>query len=796
VRVVRTLALVLVLLLAAGVGSAAYLVRRAFPQTAGTLVVGGLQAPVEVVRDRWGVPHVYARTEHDLFFAQGFVHAQDRLWQMEVNRRTASGRLSEWFGERTLAADRFLRTLGLRHAAALEWRLLSADSQAALRAYAAGVNAFLRQSRGRLPLEFALLRTAPEPWSPVDSLAFGKLVAYELGGNWQTELLRADLQARLGREGAARLLPPPLPDTPVIVGGRAGLGRGQVAAAVVGSNNWVLSGRKTDTGKPYLANDPHLPIGFPSVWYTMHLVGGRYRVAGFTFPGVPGVVIGHNGRVAWGVTNANPDVQDLFVERLHPQDPNRYLFRGRWLPVQTRVEPIRVRGRAQRERWTVRSTHHGPILNGAVEGLREVMALRWTALLPSTVAEGVLRYNRARTLQEFREALRFFHVPAQNFVFADTEGNIGYQLAGRVPVRARGDGTVPVPGWTGEYEWVGWVPPEALPSLSNPAKGWIATANNRIVPEGFPYHLGSEWSEGLRAQRIAQVLASRSRFSLQDLQRLQYDHVSLPARRIAPVLARLPVADEAVRAVQADLARWDGTLSVDSRAAAVYEAFLVRAAQTLFRPRLGEELWRRYARRPFAMAALLWLWDRPQDPWWGPGGRDGAAARILREAVQDLEARLGRDRRRWRWGELHQAWFAHLLDPIPVLGRLLGLGPFPTPGDGWTVNQAAYSLLRPFHQTVVASMRMVVDLADPDRSVAVHTTGQSGLPAHPHRADLAPCGLPAATTPAVVPGSGGRARGGASVAPSPGPIGSPMGSPHRTAWPRDGGRRGGPPQMP
>ncbi len=729
---------VVVLVLGAAAGTV-YVVRRAWPQTAGVLAVEGLQAPVEVIRDRWGVPHIYARTEHDLFFAQGYVHAQDRLWQMEVHRRTASGRLSEWFGDRTLATDRFLRTLGLRHAAALEWRLLSAETQAALRAYAEGVNTFLRQNRGRLPLEFLLLRTSPEPWSPIDSLAFGKLMAYELGGNWQTELLRVELQARLGPDGVARLLPPPLPGTPVIVGEGASTRVGQhTAAAAVGSNNWVLSGQKTDTGKPYLANDPHLSIGFPSIWYTMHLVGGRYQVIGFTFPGVPGVVIGHNGHLAWGVTNANPDVQDLFVERLHPQDSSRYLFRGQWRPVQTRVEEIRVRGRSEPERLVVRSTHHGPILNDVVEGLREVVALRWTALLPITVAEGVLRYNRARTVQEFRDALRYFHVPAQNFVFADREGNIGYQLAGRVPVRARGDGTAPVPGWTGEFEWVGWIPFEALPFFLNPPRGWIATANNRIVPEGFTYHLGSEWSEGLRAQRIAQVLASRDRFSLEDLKRLQYDHVSLAARRIAPVLARVASSDGGMRAIQEELARWDGTLAVDSRAAAVYEAFLVRAAETLFGSRLGQRLWDRYARRPFVMAALLWLWERPQDPWWGPGGRDRAVAEILQAAVRDLEARLGRDRSRWRWGSLHKARFRHLLDPIPVLGPLLGLGPFPTPGDGWTVNQAAYSLLEPFDQTVVASMRMIVDLANLDRSVAVHTTGQSGLPGHPHRADLAP----------------------------------------------------------
>jgi len=738
-RLGKVLAALAAGLLVVAAGGGVYVVRRAFPQVTGELRVGGLHQPVEVVRDRWGVPHVYARTEHDLFFAQGYVHAQDRLWQMELNRRTAAGRLSEVFGDRTLATDRFLRTLGLRQAAQREWALLSEETRSALRAYAEGVNAFLRQHRGRLPLEFLLLRVTPEPWTPVDSLGFGKLMAYELGGNWQTELLRADLERVLGPEGAARLLPGELPDAPTVLPEFAGRRAAPGTAAgggLVGSNNWVLAGRLTDTGKPYLANDPHLRVSFPSVWYTMHLEGGRYRVAGFTFPGVPGVVVGHNAFLAWGVTNANPDVQDLFVERLHPQDPSRYLFRGRWLPVQVRTEEIRVRGRREPVRWVVRSTHHGPILNGAVEGLREVVALRWTALLPTTVAEGVLRINRARDWREFREALRFFQVPAQNFVYADRQGNIGYQLPGLIPVRAKGDGTRPVPGWTGEYEWVGWIPYDALPTAFNPARGWIASANNRIVPRDFPYHLGTEWAEGLRAKRIAEVLRSRPRHTREDLERLQFDHVSVAARRIAPVLARVEASGEAVRAVQEDLAAWDGRLAVDSRAAAVYEAFLVRAAEELFRPRLGEALWERYARRPFAMAALLHLWDRPQDPWWGPGGRDRAAARILERAVADLKGRLGRDRSRWTWGALHRVHFAHVLSPVPLLGRWLSVGPLPTPGDGWTVNQAAYSLLQPFAQTVAASMRMVVDLSDFDRSVGVHTTGQSALPGHPHRADL------------------------------------------------------------
>ncbi|MDR5682697.1 MAG: penicillin acylase family protein [Armatimonadota bacterium] len=778
-RVARiVLIAVLALVIVAG-GGAAYAVRRAYPRVSGSLIVPGLQAPVEVVRDRWGVPHIYARNERDLFFAQGFVHAQDRLWQMEMNRRTGSGRLSEIFGERTLGTDRFLRTIGLRRAAELEWQLLSPQTRGALEAYAAGVNAFLAHAGGRLPAEFLILGFRPEPWHPLDSLVFGKLMAYDLGGNWQTEILRAMLVARFGPQVAGRLVPAHLQDSPIIVPEATsyeGFRDVRLPAAAerggqlgVGSNNWVLAGARTDSGRPYLANDPHLRIAFPSIWYEIHLEGGPYRVAGFSFAGVPGVIIGHNDRIAWGVTNANPDVQDLYIERFHPDDPHRYLYRGVWLSVEEVVEEIRVRGRVHPERLVVRLTRHGPLINDVVDGLREFVALRWTALLPSTVAEGVLRYNRARDWQEFREALQHFHVPAQNFVYADVDGNIGYQLPGWIPIRARGDGTVPVPGWTGEYEWTGWIPYEELPSVFNPPRGWIATANNRIAPDGYRYLLGTEWAEGLRARRIADVLEARAQHAMSDLQALQNDNLSLPALRIAPVLAALPTADESVRAAQQDLRRWDGVLMADSRAAAIYQAFLVRAVERVFKPVLGQDVWDRYARRHFVMGALLGLWERPDDPWWGPGGRDRTAEEVLREAVADLTSRLGPDRTKWTWGALHQVRFNHTLGEVPVLGRLLNLRPMPSPGDGWTVNQAAYSLLRPFDQTVVASMRMILDVGEWDRSVGIHTTGQSGLPFHPHRGDFAPLWVrgdyhPMPWTAQVV-----RAQAAATLTLQPGP---------------------------
>ena len=748
----RVLVALLVLVLTALVAAAAagvYLIRRAFPQASGTLRAPGLQAPVEIARDRWGIPHIVARTAHDLFFAQGYVHAQDRLWQMELHRRTASGRLSELFGEVTLDTDRFLRTVGLRRAAAAELAIQDPATAAALEAYARGVNAFLETHRGRLPLEFVLLRAAPEPWTPVDSLAFAKLMAWVLGGNWRAELLRAHLIARFGEEGARTLMPPYGAEMPVIVPAEAvgayraldpaAVSRLLEAAAVVpavGSNNWVVAPTRTATGAPLLANDPHLEIAMPSVWYEMHLSGGGYNVIGATFPGVPGVIIGHNDEIAWGVTNAGPDVQDLYLERLDPANPTRYLYRGAWESLQVVREEIRVRGRARPEVVVVRMTRHGPLLNSVVEGLGAFVALRWMALQPGRIAGSVLRINRARSWEEFRDALRWWSEPAQNFVYADRRGTIGYQLPGRVPIRSRGQGLVPVPGWTGEYEWTGQVPFDRLPSARNPARGYVVTANNRIVPDTYPYFLAAEWDPGFRARRIETLLARTGRATVDQMAAIQQDVLSLPGLQTVAALQDARVSDERARALLAELRRWDGTLSPQSRGAAIYQAFRVSLLPVLFEEVLGRDLYRRYLDHPDAwQVAVLHLLAQPRSPWWGPDGRDAVVEEALRRAHDLLTRRLGPDASRWTWGRLHRTIFVHPLGRVRALAWIFNATAPPVGGDAFTVNNAGFDLAT-FDQVVVASYRQVLDLADWDRSVAMHTTGQSGLPFHRHYRDF------------------------------------------------------------
>jgi penicillin amidase len=738
-----------VLLAAAGLGTGlgVYAVRRAFPQASGRIVLSGLQGSVEVMRDRWGVPHIYAQHDLDLFFAQGFVHAQDRLWQMEFNRRAASGRLSEMFGQVTLDTDRFLRTVGLRRAAEAEAAQLDEETKRVLQAYADGVNAYVASRRGRLPLEFTLLRHAPEPWSPVDSIAFGKLMAWTLSGNWDSEILRAHLLSRFGEAGIERLLPAYPAGMPVIVPAGADYRPFRSPAALrlaahaparngIGSNNWVIAGARTTTGKPILANDPHLEAAMPSIWYEMDLSSERFHVTGATFAGTPGVIIGHNEHIAWGVTNAGPDVQDLYLERFDPDDPTRYEFRGQWERATVVEEVITVKGRRDPVTLPVRITRHGPILNGVVEGLDAFVALRWTALDPGTILNSVLRLNQARNWEEFREALRLWTVPAQNFVYADTDGNIGYQLPGRIPVRAKGNGLLPVPGWTGEYEWVGEIPFDELPSSFNPERGYIITANNRIIPDGYTHFIAAEWDPGFRAQRIETMLAAQPKVSPEVVADMQLDTTSLPAQTLLRALGSVQITEEPEASLLAELRAWDGVLAPESRAAAIYEAFRVALPQVLFEDLLGPDMFKRYLDRSDAWTlAILRLLNEPSSPWWGPAGRDALVAKALVKAEETLTQRLGSDQSNWTWGRLHIMRFEHPIGRVPVLGRIFNAIAPPTGGDAFTVNNGGFSV-KTFRQVVVASYRQILEVGNWDRSMAIHTTGQSGLPFHRHYKDF------------------------------------------------------------
>lgn len=773
-RILLILLVVILILGLAGVGVSYTTVRRPWPQISGTLKVPGLRAPVTVVRDRWGVPHIYASNLHDLLFAQGYVHAQDRFWQMEFWRRLGSGRLSEVLGKSALPTDRFVRTVGWHRAAAQDWEQVDPETRAALKAYAEGVNAYISTHKGRLGLEFTLLglmgrNVEPEPWEPVHTVAWGKVMAWDLGGNMSAELVRAGLIARLGAGAVADLMPAPPPDRPVIVPHPLTqatlqsvpeavftthfLGEG----AGLGSNNWVVAGSRTETGMPLLANDPHLGIQMPSIWYEVGLhcepkgPDCPLNVVGASFLGCPGVIIGHNDRIAWGVTNVNPDVQDLFIEKVNPENPNQYEYQGRWEEMQIIREEIRVAGEEEPVVVFARITRHGPIINDIVGGEEEdwsygwqPLALSWTALQPGTVIRSILLLNKAQNWEEFREALSYWDVPSQNFVYADVEGNIGYQMPGRIPIRARGDGSLPVPGWTGEYDWVGTIPFDDLPRAFNPPEGYIVTANNAVVGPDFPYLLTVDWSDrtALRAQRIVERIEQLTPISIDDMKAIQGDNLSVWTRGVMPyVLGALadhhdPRPAELLRA-------WDMQATRDSAAAALFESFRLHLLERTFRDEVGDSLLRQA--RPYLLYALESLLADPHSPWFDHRAtspvetRDEIVRQAMDDAVKELTERLGRDMGKWRWGDLHTATFKNQAlgqSGIGWVERIFNRGPFATDGTVGTVNNTAYSLNAPYAVRTVPSYRQIVDAGDWSRSLSIHTTGQSGHPFHRHYDDM------------------------------------------------------------
>ncbi|MGC8787257.1 MAG: penicillin acylase family protein [Anaerolineae bacterium] len=753
--------LVVLLVLVLLVSSIAYLfVRRSFPQTSGTLPIAGLQDRVEVYRDKWGVPHIYANNAHDLFFAQGYVHAQDRLWQMEFNRRIGAGRLSEVLGEATLKSDRFLRTIGLYRAAQADLQVLPPEVIAMLQAYADGVNAFISTHLDRLPLEFALLGFKPEPWTPTDTLAWGKVMCLDLGGNWESELLRAKLISALGEEKVRELVPPYPEEGPFVIPPEAKSytywddelldGYQQVKTLLgmqgtyLGSNNWVVDGTKTVTGRPMLANDPHLGIQMPSIWYEIHLVGDGLDVVGASFPGAPGVIIGHNRYIAWGVTNVGPDVQDLYVEKVNPDNPDQYEYMGAWEDMTVLEEEIKIKGRAEPEKLTVRLTRHGPIMTPVIPEAKDVLALRWTALEGGQLLRSVYLLDRARNWEEFREALRYWQAPSQNFVYADVEGNIGYQMPGDIPIRAKGRGLLPVPGWTGEYEWTGYIPFEELPFVFNPPTHYIVTANHKVVPDDYPYFISDEWAEPFRAQRIIALLQSKDKLTLDDFRDIQADTYSIPGTKLLPYVLQLGPQDWRQERAFKFLRAWDGRLESDSGSAGIMEVLLWRLLINTFGDELEEAGIKESDFIGFP-SALLNLFPDVSNPWFDDVStpevetRDDILRRSLAETMDFWGRRfgdlIGNKENQWAWGKVHVALFEHPLGSVKPLHLLFNRGPVPARGSGETVDNAGYKR-GDFTVRVVASYRQIIDVGEWRNSRSQHTTGQSGQPLHKHYGDM------------------------------------------------------------
>ena len=820
-RVLGVIGLVLVLLLGGVAFFAVHTVRASYPQTAGELEVPGLASSVTVVRNDLGIPDIYADSLDDLFFAQGFVHAQDRFWEMDVRRHITAGRLSEMFGESQVTTDAFLRTLGWRRIAEQELGLLSDRSLQILDAYSAGVNAYLDQRSGdRLSLEYAVLGLqnpdyTPEPWQPADSVAWIKALAWDLRSNLDDEVYRAIMAGSVGVEQTERLFPPYPFAThrPIVEGGAVVDGvftqdavgsTGAAAASVgpaartslldvaevtrlldpwlgqtgegIGSNSWVVSGEKTITGKPLLANDPHLAPMMPSLWYQAGLhcttvsADCDYDVSGWTMSGLPGVFIGHNADIAWGFTNLGPDVTDLVLQQV---DGDQYLVDGVLTPMTTRQEVIEVAG-GEPVTITVRETADGPVISdvadidtytavgevapvpapGDAPGREPVpprgdgyaVTLRWTALEPSRTFDAFDVLNTAADWDDFRAAAALLSAPAQNLIYADRDGSIGYQAPGVIPIREGYDGKWPVPGWDSRYAWKGTIPFPALPSVRDPEEGWIVTANQAVIGPDYPFFLTDDWSYGARSQRIVDLIeeatADGAVVDAARMRAIQMDAWNELAAFLAPRLLELPTTDQTAGAV-ALLDGWDFVQGQDSAAAAFFNAVWRQMVERMFDAAADTDLITTSGGDQF-WQVIEDIWDTPDDFWWddrtvpGTQTRDETLQLSMAAAVEELTDRLGDDPTQWRWGALHTLLLRNQTlgdSGIGPIEAIFNRGPVEVAGGSSIVNANGWTPVDGYEVDWVPSMRQVVDLADLDASTWVNLTGASGHAYNPHYAD-------------------------------------------------------------
>lgn len=793
--------------------------RGPLPQTTGTLTVPGLDAQVEVLRDASGIPHIYASTPHDLFFAQGYTQAQDRWWQMEFNRHIGRGAIEELTGQNDglIGTDIFIRTAGWYASAALDEAALSEDSRAILAAFSDGINAYIsNRSPDDLALEYRLLGVTGvditiEPWTLRDTLVWGKVMAWNLTDMYRDELERVALLDAISADMLADYLPPfPYddPDKPEILaesdlpltsaslsasasgsaavpsvrarmaGGITGdlayIGPSAAQDPGIGSNNWVATGIMTEGGQAILSNDPHLGIQMPSIWYEigLHCLPQTddcpYNVAGMALPSAPGVISGHNDRIAWGVTNVGADVQDLYRITINPDNPLQYQWNGEWRDMTVRDEAIRFGDGVAPITIRVRETHLGPIINdndldenGVPTGFNNTdpLALRWTGNAASTLLESALRLNTAGNWDEFRDALRLWDVPSQNFVYADVDGNIGYQTPGDIPIRAADhSGLVPADGSTDAYEWRGFIPFDSLPRIYNPERDYIATANQAVAPLAYYDQLAAElgddanylisydWSYGYRAQRINQMLRELAPLGLDDFAAIQGDNLDINALEIMPALAALTLDDAALADARDWLGAWDGQAHMDSPQAALWAWFTAHLLDNTFNDQLPEAS----AASNHNLFAVVRLLDDPANVWWDDTStpditetRDDILTASLADALTSINAQLGTDRAKWSWGALHTASFISNplgLSGISLIEDIVNRGPVAVSGGYELVNATSYSAMEALNTGVFAvgghpSMRTVMDASNWDNSRSTITTGQSGHPFSDHYAD-------------------------------------------------------------
>lgn len=720
----------------------------------------GLQGSVEIIRDTWGIPHIYAQNEADLFFAQGYVHAQDRLWQMELLRRVVSGRLSEVIGKETIEIDKIARTFGFRHLAEKDAKELEKEPHyKTVLAYTKGITAYIEETKN-LPSEYKLLRFAPEAWTVADSLAIARFLALQMSQGWLHEIERLHLTSKYGIEQVQELFPEypltnPMPlDKGIETNKRTAdlleAFKGPFLRPIQGSNNWVVAADKMETGSAALCNDPHLIINAPNVWYENHLVAADgYANTGVSMPGVPMVLIGHNEQIAWGITLSYADVQDTYIEQFVNEGSAQYRFKDRILKANVRQEKILVKGEKQAVEWTCKSTIHGPVI--ALLAGEKGLALCTNALRDNEMLAGFYNMNKAENWDDFVHAVKQMTVPSLNIVYADRDQNIGYYMSGEVPIRERSKGLLPNVGYDGKQEWTGRVPFEEMPHALNPKAGYFYTCNNKIVADDFPHDLGHTWMNGYRAKRLSQLLASKERYTLEDFATWQLDFMCLPGLAFAKLVAAQETTTaykslpSGVQTMAQTLMEWDGYLTADSQGGVIYEVLKQELIRLIFEPQsvlrglISQKEVSIFMVSEFFghdVPTLLRLFDNPSSKWW----KSTPTETLLKALVATetfLIKELGADRKQWKWGRLHQFVAKHSLATQDLLKGIFDVGPFPIGGDTDTLCQVANIPDKELGNSsmIGPSFRQLLDLGDWDKCLCCAPLGQSGNIASPHYKD-------------------------------------------------------------
>ncbi len=742
------------------------------PIAEGEIRLAGLKSPVRIIRDIYAIPHIYAENDHDLLFAQGYVTAQDRLWQMDLSRRISTGRLSEIFGERTVEIDYFFRSLEIGQIAEKMYDNLDRENKKDLIAYASGANAYINS--GKKTIESVILRYDIEPWRPIDSISIHLLSAFDLSINMDEEIFALKALRKLGDDTVKELFPAYPEGGNTIIdevnklnldlnlprGYKMAKERFGLFQAKGASNNWVIDGAKSKSGKPMLANDPHLRIQIPSVWHEVHINAPGINVVGATFPGSPYVLIGHNRSVAWGFTDAMADRIDLYIERINPEDPYEYWYQYNWERMRTKKVDIKVKdgGGFRTVAREIKYTKHGPVISSSDIEVEGVLSMKWTGnIVEDQSIKGLSILNRSRNVEEAKEGRKYARIYTLNMVYADVDGNIGYQLIGGIPVREKGTGILPdslqgkfpVPGWSGQYEWKGFIPDGELPNLSNPLTHFIATANNKIIDDTFTYSISNTWAPPYRYERIVSLLEQKEKLSLQDFKQMQADVYSIPAQKFVNEIIEVETNDPGVKWAQKELNRWNYEVTAGSLPALLYEVIRSNLIRNTFEDELRELYPEFLYTLNFNYNMMDKIMDEPGSRWWDDIStaveetRDQIVVKSIEDALREIRETMGVHRENWRWGQLHKYRFTHPLGRVRFLDKLFNPKPIPAPGDRDTINNSYFGFNRHYYSdgetydaTVIPSYRFIVDLSDIGNAVAMNSTGQWGNPLSKHYSNV------------------------------------------------------------